>query len=126
MIRFGREVCSDLEEALAREWLETNGIGGFASSTIVGLNTRRYHGLLVAATHPPVGRMVLLSKLEETLILKIGGRDFPLSPPHNRARQLQLELGPLIAFRDYHGLTLPAYCPVPELAASSRPWSACY
>jgi glycogen debranching enzyme len=52
-----------------REWLETNGIGGFASSTESGMNTRRYHGLLVAALHPPVGRMVLLSKLEETLVL---------------------------------------------------------
>jgi predicted glycogen debranching enzyme len=67
MIRFERETWSDLEAALRREWLETNGVGGFASSTIVGLNTRRYHGLLVAATKPPVGRLVLLSKLEETL-----------------------------------------------------------
>jgi predicted glycogen debranching enzyme len=69
MIQVGPEICSSLEHALAREWLETNGIGGFASSTIIGLNTRRYHGLLVAATRPPVGRMVLLSKLEETLII---------------------------------------------------------
>jgi len=53
-----------------REWLETNGIGGFASSTESGMNTRRYHGLLVAALHPPVGRMALLSKLEETLIVE--------------------------------------------------------
>ena len=69
MIEFDRGTCSNLNEALSREWLETNGIGGFASSTIVGLNTRRYHGLLVAATRPPVGRMVLISKLEETLIV---------------------------------------------------------
>ncbi|HEY6137913.1 MAG TPA: amylo-alpha-1,6-glucosidase [Thermoanaerobaculia bacterium] len=47
------------------EWLETNGLGGYASSTACGMNTRRYHGLLVAATQPPVGRMVLLSKLDE-------------------------------------------------------------
>ena len=59
-----------------REWLETNGIGGFASSTVAGLNTRRYHGLLVAATKPPVGRMVLVSKMEETLL--VGGRRFAL------------------------------------------------
>ncbi len=77
MIRFGRDVCDNLNEALRREWLETNGLGGFASSTIVGLNTRRYHGLLVAATKPPVGRYVLLSKLEETLLLD--GRAFDLS-----------------------------------------------
>ena len=55
---------------LEREWLETNGLGGFASSTIAGLNTRRYHGLLVAATNPPVGRVLLLSKLEETLAVR--------------------------------------------------------
>ena len=52
-----------------REWLETNGLGGYAMSTATGANTRRYHGLLVAATRPPVGRLVLLSKLEETLLL---------------------------------------------------------
>jgi hypothetical protein len=50
MIQFTKEICGDLEAALRREWLETNGLGGFASSTIIGLNTRRYHGLLVAAT----------------------------------------------------------------------------
>ena len=60
-----------------REWLETNVLGGFASSTVAGLNTRRYHGLLVAATKPPVGRMVLLSKLEETLV--VNGRRYDLS-----------------------------------------------
>ncbi len=69
MIHFGEETCRDLDAALKREWLETNGLGGFASSTIAGLNTRRYHGLLVAATKPPVGRLVLLSKLEETLLV---------------------------------------------------------
>jgi predicted glycogen debranching enzyme len=69
MILFKRETCADLEATLRREWLETNGLGGFASSTIIGLNTRRYHGLLVAATKPPVGRFVLLSKLEETVFI---------------------------------------------------------
>src|SRR6202162_3764855 len=69
MIQFKQEICGNLKTALTREWLETNGLGGFASSTIVGLNTRRYHGLLVAATKPPVGRLVLLSKLEETLFI---------------------------------------------------------
>jgi predicted glycogen debranching enzyme len=77
MIQFKQETCCDLEAALRREWLETNGLGGYASSTIIGLNTRRYHGLLVAATHPPVGRLVLLSKLEETLW--IDGQSFDLS-----------------------------------------------
>jgi glycogen debranching enzyme len=77
MIRLDRAVCQNLDVALRREWLETNGLGGFASSTIAGVNTRRYHGLLVAATRPPVGRMVLLSKLEETLVAD--GRRYDLS-----------------------------------------------
>ncbi|HEX4595714.1 MAG TPA: amylo-alpha-1,6-glucosidase [Bryobacteraceae bacterium] len=68
-IEFDHLLCANLAEASSREWLETNGIGGFASSTIIGLDTRRYHGLLTAATRVPVGRMVLLSKLEETLII---------------------------------------------------------
>lgn len=69
MIELGPEICQDLAQAETREWLETNGIGGYASSTIIGMKTRRYHGLLVAATNPPTGRMVLLSKLEETLVI---------------------------------------------------------
>src|SRR5579864_9018404 len=69
MIRFGQDLCGNLEAACRREWLETNGLGGFASSTLPGLNTRRYHGLLVAATKPPVGRLVLLSKLEDTIVM---------------------------------------------------------
>jgi predicted glycogen debranching enzyme len=76
-IEFGREICGDPGEACSREWLETNGIGGFASSTIVGLNTRRYHALLCAALNPPSGRAVLLSKLEEVLL--VGDRRFELS-----------------------------------------------
>src|SRR4029077_11085011 len=54
-----------------------NGIGGFASSSIIDLNTRRYHGLLTAATKPPLGRFVLLSKVEDTLVL--GGQRHELS-----------------------------------------------
>ena len=77
MIQFQPQMLGDVDAAVRREWLETNGLGGFASSTIIGLNTRRYHGLLVAAMKPPVGRVVLLSKLEETLF--VDGRAFELS-----------------------------------------------
>src|SRR6185503_16091114 len=77
MIEIDQESCRDPNVALTREWLETNGIGGFSSSTISGLNTRRYHGLLIAATKPPVGRFLLLSKLEEVLL--IDGRRYELS-----------------------------------------------
>jgi predicted glycogen debranching enzyme len=76
-IRFNSEVCSDLQRASSLEWLETNGLGGFACGTVAGLHTRRYHGLLTAATKPPVGRLLLLSKLEETLV--VDGRRFDLS-----------------------------------------------
>jgi predicted glycogen debranching enzyme len=69
LIRFDQSVCSRLDLALSREWLETNGLGGFASSTLIGLNTRRYHGLLTASTTPPTGRVLLLSKLEETVVI---------------------------------------------------------
>jgi len=70
LIQFDGLICADLTEASSREWLETNGIGGFACSTIIGLDTRRYHSLLTAATKPPVGRVVLLAKLEETLVIE--------------------------------------------------------
>jgi predicted glycogen debranching enzyme len=149
---------SDLDSSLSREWLETNGIGGFACGTLAGANTRRYHGLLTAALNPPGGRMLLLSKLEETLVL--GDRRIDLSTneyadaihpqghqyltafrqdplptftfdvegieleksifmPHGSntvqveyrllrcpaSVQPELELRPLIAFRDYHSTT---------------------
>lgn len=66
-IEFGRDVCGSLLEAEKKEWLVTNGIGGYASGTIATTLTRRYHGLLVAALQPPLGRTVLVSKLDETV-----------------------------------------------------------
>jgi predicted glycogen debranching enzyme len=157
MIHFSKDTLQNFEAATSREWLETNGIGGFACSTIVGLNTRRYHALLTAAMHPPTGRIVLLSKIDETVV--IDGERFDLSSnqysgtvyPHGyelqeefrlkpfpiftfvvnglriekslfmvhgknitvvlyrvlgqETRSIQLELRPLVAFRDYHALT---------------------
>jgi predicted glycogen debranching enzyme len=69
MIEFKSDTLKDFGAATSREWLETNGLGGFSSSTMIGVNTRRYHGLLTAATKPPVGRVVMLAKLEETLVI---------------------------------------------------------
>jgi len=66
-IQFGREICGNLDIAESREWLVTNGIGGYATGTVAGLLTRRYHGLLVAALRPPLDRTLLLTKLEETV-----------------------------------------------------------
>lgn len=76
MLTFGREVCSRLEVAEKREWLVTNGLGGYAMGTVAGLLTRRYHGLLVAALRPPLGRTLLLAKLDEDV--KYGGEQFAL------------------------------------------------
>lgn len=77
MIRFDSTICNNFTEATSREWLETNGIGGFANGTISGANTRRYHGLLTPATRPPLGRITMLSKFEETLF--IDGKSYELS-----------------------------------------------
>jgi predicted glycogen debranching enzyme len=65
LVSFGREVCGDLAAGLRREWLVTNGLGGYASGTLAGPNTRRYHGLLVAALAPPVERTVLVGAAVE-------------------------------------------------------------
>jgi predicted glycogen debranching enzyme len=147
------------EQLVSKEWLITNGIGGYASSTVSGINTRRYPGLLVAATHPPVGRLVMLSKVEDALIIDgtrvdlstnlygesvlhpqghrnlqhfhldpfpiytYAGEGFVLEKSIYMARgentvvieyaltncskdaEIQLEIAPLIAFRDYHATT---------------------
>lgn len=77
MIHLGREVCGHFERAVQREWLVTNGIGGYAMGTLCGANSRRYHGLLVAALNPPLERMVFVAQLEEQAI--VGSQEFPLS-----------------------------------------------
>lgn len=68
MISIDGAVLNRFEKAIQYEWLETNGLGGYSCSTVINANTRRYHGLLVAATRPPVGRMVMVSKLEDKVI----------------------------------------------------------
>ena len=77
LVSLGREICGDFFAAVRREWLVTNGLGGYASGTLAGVNTRRYHGLLVAAVTPPVGRTVLVGGLVEWA--SCGGRRYPLS-----------------------------------------------
>ncbi len=66
--------CRNYEVSSRREWLLTNGIGGFSMGTVSGANTRRYHGLLVAATSPPETRMVLLASME----ISIQGQGNPI------------------------------------------------
>ena len=76
-ISVDEKTCLNIKEALRLEWLETNGLGGYASSTILNCHTRRYHGLLVANLTEPSGRFVLLSKFEESIQVK--DREFFLS-----------------------------------------------
>ncbi len=71
-MRIGKEECQDPDRALSLEWLETNGCGGFASGTVAGANTRRYHGLLLVATPHQNHRYVLVNHLEEWLHLDGG------------------------------------------------------
>ncbi|PKK91287.1 MAG: glycogen debranching protein [Candidatus Wallbacteria bacterium HGW-Wallbacteria-1] len=73
----GRRILGNLDEALTREWIIANGLGGYSSTTVVGANTRRFHGLLIASQEPPVKRWVVLNRLEEEII--INGKVTPLS-----------------------------------------------
>lgn len=77
LVSFGREICGDVALAETREWLVTNGIGGFASGTVSAQLTRRYHGLLVAALKPPLERTVLVPKFDE--VVEYDGRPYPLA-----------------------------------------------
>jgi predicted glycogen debranching enzyme len=77
LISFGRELCGDVASAESREWLVTNGLGGFASGTVGGQLTRRYHGLLIAALQPPLGRTLLVPKFDE--VVEYDGRPYPLA-----------------------------------------------
>lgn len=69
--------CRNLDRALSLEWLETNGRGGFASGTVAGAHTRRYHAILLTACKPPSERFVLVNHLEEWL--DIDGQAIPLT-----------------------------------------------
>jgi predicted glycogen debranching enzyme len=75
-VRLGKADWSSWGRAIEKEWLLTNGIGGFSSSTVVGGNSRRYHGLLIASLKPPVQRHLILSQLHETVTA--GGREYDL------------------------------------------------
>ena len=68
-MKFTKEKLN-LEEGLKKEWLITNGIGGFSSSTIIGANTRKYHGLLIAPLTPPARRFLILSKIDESIEIR--------------------------------------------------------
>ncbi|MGH2637766.1 MAG: amylo-alpha-1,6-glucosidase [Rhabdochlamydiaceae bacterium] len=75
---FDSSITKNYEIAKSREWIVTNGLGSYASSSVIGLNTRGYHGLLVASMNPPVKRMLLLSKFEEEIEVA-GGKKYLLA-----------------------------------------------
>jgi len=105
MITFGSDLLHDFDQAVRKEWLETNGLGGYASSTVVCANTRRHHGLLVVTEGDVLDRYVMLSKLEESV--RIGEATFELGVnkhpgivhPCGHLLLEQFELAPLPTFR---------------------------
>jgi predicted glycogen debranching enzyme len=102
MAEYSFETYGELEPWIGREWLQTNGTGAFSSSTVVGANTRRYHGLLVAATLPPVGRIVALSRMNET-IYREGGEAIELGI--SQFRDVLLPRGDRFLRRFTHNIT---------------------
>src|SRR5215472_1475338 len=76
IVRFGRAICGDLQQAERREWWLANGLGGYAAGTIAGSLTRRYHGLLIAPVQPPLGRKLVWAKADAELV--DGEHNWPL------------------------------------------------
>jgi len=105
-VEFGKGDWKTFEQGIEKEWLLTNGIGGFASSTIIGANTRRYHGLLVASLNPPTQRHLILSKIDESILIE--GRHYNLYSFKN----------PDYVMRGYHYLQRFALYPLPQFLYS--------
>ncbi len=77
VLTFGRHILNQIETGITKEWLETNGLGSYAMGTILGANTRRYHGLFVSTTAPSLRRSVLVNRVEESVL--INGRKMDCS-----------------------------------------------
>ncbi|WP_334109375.1 amylo-alpha-1,6-glucosidase [Thermodesulfitimonas autotrophica] len=103
MVHFGLEAWRTFERGCEREWFVTNGLGGFAAGTIIGANTRRYHGLLIAALNPPVRRFLLLAKLDERL--EAGGVFYNLATNYTAGGVTESGFVHLVRAR---------FCPFPE------------
>lgn len=104
-----------LENGLKKEWIITNGIGGYSSSTIIGANTRKYHGLLIAPLMPPGNRQVILSKLDESIV--VGEKEYNLytnvcknyiSDGYKKLVEFQKEFIPIFTY-DVEGITIKKY-----------------
>src|SRR5258708_39543262 len=104
------------------EWLVTNGLGGYASATVAGSNTRRYHGVLVAALPNPFGRMVMLNQLDETITAPTGAIvDFAHSAESSRhIAAFRLQAGLPVWEIDWHGARLEKRVPKSHLSNSGH------
>jgi predicted glycogen debranching enzyme len=104
VLEIKKNIIQDLNKSKKLEWIITNGLGGYASSTVIGMNTRKYHGLLITSDKPPLNRKVILSKLEEEIVLK--GKTIKLSTnrypdviyPEGYKNQIKFELNPFPHF----------------------------
>ena len=103
-INITQEALSRFDDVIQKEWLVTNGLGGYASSTVLGINTRKYHGLLVAALHPPGDRTVCLAKLDEEV--SVGDNIYPLG-----ANEFQGKIFPqgYLSLKEFSLNPLPRY-----------------
>ncbi len=118
---YGPDILRDAPQSSRLEWLVTNGIGGYASGTLSGIHTRRYHGLLVAALSPPTGRTVTLSNLEETV--RIDGQAFDLSANQYPGVLFPRGFQYLIQFRPFPAPTF-LYEPTPSVQIEKTIWMA--
>src|SRR3954451_15112122 len=107
MITLGRNVCLNLGEAITHEWLVTNGLGGYAAGTVSGVNTRRYHGLLIAALHPPVERYQLVANCDEEV--ELGGVTYYLGA--NEYQDDRIHPGGFVHLESFNdSRAIPTFC----------------
>jgi len=107
MLTFGRETLGHLDAALRREWLATNGLGSYAMGTLAGVNTRRYHGLLVAALDPPLGRTMTVAGLDAWA--EVGGERVPLCAHEYVGGAIRPDGYRHLESFDLYGGTVPAW-----------------
>src|SRR6476620_2801682 len=99
---------ADREALLTREWLVTNGLGGYASGTVAGVATRRYHGLLIAAMPAPLGRVMMLNHVSE--MVRLPGDEVVLLWGEERVPHLHVHGAPFLEeFRLEDGLPVWRY-----------------
>lgn len=85
--KYGKGYWKTFREGIEREWVIANGIGGYAGCSIIGANTRKHHGLLVASLHPPVERYLLLSRINELLV--VGEKEYSLATVQRKGAVLE-------------------------------------